>query len=209
LGGTWLRDDITNTHFKQAYRDVLTSKVDDALGIHLVPDTFYRKDVPGLGSGSMMRWVQNADPQNYWRGDPLTDIDAYKFSVLDLIIGNTDRHGKNYMRNRTNGAASAIDNGLTFPNQNQDKYGLTALRSKPSRRIKGKPHDFDPMGETWRLSTASKIQHILDNFDSFLSRFSTMSSSEREAFRERLILVRDGLRDNTISRIIEKWETGW
>jgi hypothetical protein len=84
----------------------------------LVPETIVR-DVDGE-KGSMQDFVKNAaiswhvDSQYEYDGD----TDLMRAAAFDYLIGNTDRHGENWMIGNDDHKMHLIDNGLSFPNNN-------------------------------------------------------------------------------------------
>jgi hypothetical protein len=99
-----------------AHREVTASKIDDVLQLNVVPKTTEFTEVGSDVYKSLQRFVENAD-----MGEDILNIrqlakdlddpdDPGKILLLDLITGNPDRHGGNWM---TNGKkVFAIDNGL-------------------------------------------------------------------------------------------------
>lgn len=76
--------------------------------------------------GAMMRFVDNSD--NDGRGNGNADELAQRATVFDLIIGNTDRHGKNWVTG-PNGKRWLIDNSLSF-SESKSEYGRWGLFDK-------------------------------------------------------------------------------
>lgn len=107
-----VRREINNPLASLAEREVLASRVDKALGLGVVPTTLMA-NVSENGKpprvGSAQAFVADAD-----LGERITDRQAAaKMAILDVIIGNVDRHGNNYLQT-ADGKLSAIDNGYSF-----------------------------------------------------------------------------------------------
>ncbi|MBN2113932.1 MAG: SCO1664 family protein [Acidimicrobiia bacterium] len=95
-----------------ADREVLTHRVDEAMGLGIVPQT-RRGDGP-LGPGAVQRYVE-PDPEF----DPLPLIAEahpvlWPVAVLDLVTNNADRKAGHVLREAGTGRLWAIDHGLTF-----------------------------------------------------------------------------------------------
>ncbi len=97
-------------------REAASYEVAKEVGLDdLVPETVIR-DVDGE-TGSMQDFVKdseigaNADSQYEYDGDK----DLARAAAFDYLIGNTDRHFKNWMINNKDHSLHLIDNGLTFP----------------------------------------------------------------------------------------------
>jgi hypothetical protein len=62
---------------------------------------------------SAQEWVEGAENQPYTDKDFDKPADMQKLALMDSVLGNTDRHGGNLMRN-PDGTLMLIDHGLTF-----------------------------------------------------------------------------------------------
>lgn len=101
-----------------AKREIGASQLDQALGLDVVPETFEFVDESGQVF-SLQKYVPNAETfadaqtstarvlQNLTRQD-----DLGRMNLLDVITGNTDRHGNNWMVSDGLRKIHAIDNGL-------------------------------------------------------------------------------------------------
>lgn len=107
-----LRDSIPDG--EQHKREVATYELDKALGFDLVPPTAFRTHAD-LGAGS----IQAEAPGPNRAQDEYGASDQMKMAVLDYVAGNTDRHGNNHL-SQVDGRPAAIDNGLTFPEDESD-----------------------------------------------------------------------------------------
>lgn len=129
-----VRRTITNTGMTLAEREVLTSIVDEYLGYGLVPETrLVRLSTKGIGDhvtkareGSLQHWRPGESFYALRRKLPagVTPEEKFKFVTLDYLIGNTDRHGNNWLITES-GKIWSIDNGYTFPN---GMIGDTSIR---------------------------------------------------------------------------------
>lgn len=188
------RDSITNAKFTLAQREVLSRQIDRALGTNMVPDTVYRT-INGE-RGSLQRFVEGAEPQMYYRGGKKMSIDdRWRMSVLDMAIGNTDRHAGNYMRVVKSGKAIAIDHGYTFPEAASfDPLGFgRELRIGPIDALK--KEQFGYLDRDYRIPLALK-QSLLTkidetNWEAIIGKFDTMSLAERDAFLGRIKWLRN------------------
>lgn len=103
------RKQIPSKRGEYAKREVAAFRVDEALGFGLIPPTAMVKGPKGRGSVQQFVEVKGSIPlRNY------PELQRKQLAVLDYIIGNTDRHPKNF-RPDLNGNLVAIDHGLSFP----------------------------------------------------------------------------------------------
>lgn len=70
------------------------------------------RDVPGLGSTMLMELAKNVDQGRY---STITDRERNIISFYDGLIGAADRHGGNWLVNKTDGHFIPIDHGNSFP----------------------------------------------------------------------------------------------
>lgn len=110
-----IRFQIDNRSVGNHQRELATYNVGMELGCDMPPVTI--ANVKGKGDGSVMKWLDN-----HGRGLSPNDSQNAKYAkkiaqyaVLDVFIGNTDRHGNNLMYHKDTGEPKPIDNGLTFP----------------------------------------------------------------------------------------------
>jgi glycosyltransferase involved in cell wall biosynthesis len=94
-------------------RELAAYSTDQMLGFNLVPTTAQGSfDTPDAnGIGSLQEFVPGSE------GRPVAEYpagDQQRMAVLDYVIGNSDRHGSNYLTYR-DGRPAAIDNGESFP----------------------------------------------------------------------------------------------
>jgi hypothetical protein len=110
-----------------ATREVAVSDLAAMMGMDdLVPPTVMRDvDVPAIGSkpartmkGSVQQFVADSKTgMNFTEKARFGTVagDVERSAAFDYVIGNTDRHGNNYMVNELTGKMSLIDNGGVLP----------------------------------------------------------------------------------------------
>ena len=114
--------------YSLANHEAGASIVNDALGFNIVKKVVI-KDGMHEGKparGSVMEFIENAETKNDRpaMAKNVSEQDRVQMQVLDLVIGNFDRHGDNWMIDDS-GKAWAIDNGGTFmTNKVLDGYHL-------------------------------------------------------------------------------------
>jgi hypothetical protein len=143
IGENWLRDDVDATHGlehakaaarisdylgvetpKIKNRTVGSLKIADPMGIYFDdPDEEVQVQewMPDFDDWNAVE--EKADPY-YGEGMIDTEIDkddAERLTLLDAVIGNTDRHDGNF--GLTDGELTAIDMDLTFPKGNEEPWG--------------------------------------------------------------------------------------
>ncbi|MBT3984246.1 MAG: hypothetical protein HOE90_23020 [Bacteriovoracaceae bacterium] len=116
----------TDLGSREAQREVAAYEFSEIVGLELVPPTVLKKE--GAGAYSLQTWVEDGRTAKQWRdyiragnteGLPVKEADLVKRSVdpnlrfFDQIIGNRDRHIRNYMY-RPDGTIVAIDNARSF-----------------------------------------------------------------------------------------------
>jgi hypothetical protein len=96
-------------------REVAASRLNDALGLDLVPETVERT-IDGK-VGSLQLFVDGAKMAREAGDGQLQQAAAEKFRVFDYITGNSDRHLGNLLVRQVAGQRFPvlIDNGLSFP----------------------------------------------------------------------------------------------
>lgn len=102
------------------YREVAAFRLDEQLGFGLVPPTSMTDDHYGHGPGSMQQFVDNTDPL------PASGYPKHQqeqMAVLDYVMGNTDRHPRNYGTGM-DGSPVAFDNGSSYPEFPDPKFGI-------------------------------------------------------------------------------------
>lgn len=128
----------------QYIREVCAYDVDEAFRFDLVPKTVFREIEGEIGSHQ--QFIENAEMGGQlqfggWK--ELSPAVKEKFSFLDYIIGNEDRHGGNYLLEQISGTEYklyAIDNGLSFGSpmyEFRNPFYLDMLQSKSVSSIEG------------------------------------------------------------------------
>jgi hypothetical protein len=133
-------------------REWLAFMVDRALDLGVTPPTVLRREKQGIGS--LQVWLPEA--KTYAEGGPeaaLNEEEARKIALFDYLIGSQDRHGGNFMVDRS-GKAHAIDNGLSFGRGltyelfgQKERFPTLAVRSEPLEMFNPKKFGeaaFDP-----------------------------------------------------------------
>jgi hypothetical protein len=93
-------------------REVLASKIDQALGFNSIPETVFI-DGP-YGRGSAQRFISEAfetDPRQMLQG-PSNDL--WPLAVIDILANNADRKLGHLLIEEETGQVWGIDNGLMF-----------------------------------------------------------------------------------------------
>ena len=106
----------------ESRRELAAYKISNAAGFDNVPpiELVAYPDASGkVRKGHAMGWVDgevvsNMDRNEFKRDAAASHPDLHRLAALDMIIGNTDRHAKNFMKGK-DGRYYAIDNGLTMP----------------------------------------------------------------------------------------------
>jgi hypothetical protein len=144
-----VRADIVNDKAPLAEREVLAHRIDAALDLGMIPKTVMARVTykdPNTGKvvtqvGSTQEWI-NARPFEHgaWQSAPAEEI--AKLGVFDAIIGNLDRHGKNYLMTK-DGHLKGIDHGFAFgqspirdpkePGPRYDPWGRARRRGRNDR----------------------------------------------------------------------------
>lgn len=150
-----------------ARREVAAFQVDRMFGFGLVPTTRLWKGPRGVGS--LQEYVESAP-----HGRPAGEYqppEQDRMAALDYIIGNTDRHRKNYLT-APGGRLVAIDHGYSFSEESstdwiQSDFVLEALDRPLSPEVLARIRSVDPaeFGRTLRGSDLSQ-----DAIDGALAR---------------------------------------
>jgi uncharacterized repeat protein (TIGR03843 family) len=95
-------------------REAAAYELSERLGLHLVPETLVRVDLP-FGIGSLQRFVPADFTEHYFTlvEDPATHSRLRALAVFDVVANNADRKGGHVLVD-TAGAIWGIDNGLCF-----------------------------------------------------------------------------------------------
>lgn len=116
-----------------AYRETIAYEIDQLLGLDIVPKTSIFEDLDGK-IWSLQEWVQNSMVGGDFRlGDviygqaPLKEpSDPGRVTLLDIILGNRDRHGGNWLMT-SDGRIAAIDHGLGLISDGEDPFDYFEL----------------------------------------------------------------------------------
>ena len=129
--------------------------VDEALGFCLVPLTKivkYKGDV-----GSLQKWV-DAESNADLTLEKYSDDTIWKLGILDLVLGQTDRHSKNQLD--LNGKVVAIDNGYSQPIKAQPNDPRSVILSRYAYRIWDKEIPDEYLKAISNLKNPSLQKHI-------------------------------------------------
>jgi hypothetical protein len=171
-----IRPHIGNVNTPLAYREMLASEVANEIKFknlkfaktHVVTEK-------GKPVGVMSEWQDNFIEEGVYAADyprtykPLTKDQKYEAAVYDYLIGNTDRHNLNYMRNPKTGNTLMIDHGYSFP----DRYKYDTVMSP----------DFDEdymdgLSYYWKAEAARGMDKNIDAFIDY---------EEKERIRKKLV----------------------
>ena len=215
--GDWIRDTITNRKFTLAQREKMAQELDRRLGTNMIPDVKIR-DVKGRGQGSIQRFVDDAKTADDLHPTLLDEMnlieDLERQFILDVLIGNTDRHSSNWMVKNIGGRhrVVSIDNGLTFPKAartlggtgDADILGLMEFRNETTSFLRfGLKQSGGKMTPALRTKLINNIDAL--DVDKFIRNFGqNMSKFEESAFRARVKFVRQALDEDTLFT-----KTGW
>jgi hypothetical protein len=178
-----IREEIVNTDFTMADREVAAYELDRLLQLYVVPVTV-KREVDGQ-VGSMQEWV-TPDPITAAGLESPDGADAwYRVAVLDVIIGNTDRHWGNIIEGRVAGYPKvyAIDNNLSFAQGSWTTVSAAIFEAANAQH---------PMSEALRTGLIKQIDSV--DWKAWLRRWP-MSSIERWRVMASLRAVRRSLLD--------------
>ncbi len=95
-----------------AHREVAAYLISEALGIHMVPETVYRRKAPA-GPGSLQRYIEH-DPECHYFN--LSDEDRQRLRpvvLFDVLVNNADRKGGHVLIGKDD-HIWLIDHGICF-----------------------------------------------------------------------------------------------
>lgn len=136
-------------------REVAAYLLDCALGLHLVPLTVGREDLP-LGPGSLQHFVDEDEQAHFFtlRDDPRHTETLINLAVFDIVANNSDRKSGHVLL--TPEGIAAIDHGLCF--HQEDKLRTVI---------------WDYAGEELRPAMTEQLQalisHLPPEFEEYLS----------------------------------------
>ena len=178
---------IDNEEAPLAEREALAWRVDDALGLGLVPETTVREVDGRVGSAQRFSTGGEGIVEN------IAPKEMAKMAVLDVLTGNLDRHRGNFIIN-DQGHLVAIDHGYTF--------GKTvpgdSLRSFAVGLVK--KGDMSPRDQR-KLATVIETtdwNHVLSG--------SHLDRNERVAFDRRREAVVDALREARLHTLKDEFD---
>jgi len=97
-----------------AQREVAAYLVSEALGLHFVPCTVLREDVPAYGAGSLQQYIEYDPEYHYFN---FSDEDKARLPpvvMFDVLVNNADRKGSHVLIENGTRKLWAIDHGLCF-----------------------------------------------------------------------------------------------
>jgi len=184
----YIRGSITNRDFSQAQRDAAAYELDRIVGLGTTPVTVTREH--NGERGSIQLWASHQRARV--AGD--SEDQQVRAAMLDYLIGNTDRHGGNFIRDR--GGLHTIDNGLTFPKSDSE------LRSMIVRSVIGSQSPTTP--ETRARAIAGLRSRDWNTW----ATEKGMDTEEREMFLDRVNTLLGGLEDGDDFWEIARRRTG-
>jgi len=95
-----------------AHREAAAYLVSEALGLHMVPETVYRKRAP-VGPGSLQRFIEHDPEYHYFNFSEEDHQRLRPVAVFDLVINNADRKGGHVLFDPS-GNIWLIDHGICF-----------------------------------------------------------------------------------------------
>lgn len=170
---------IDNTDSTLAEREVLASRVDNALELGLVPPTVMAEFEDEQGrtvQGSIQEFVPDARVWDAAEKGKVDRAQLAKLGVLDALIGNLDRHGGNGLVK--DGRLFGIDHGYSFgktrPGDHVRSFALRQLRE-------------GDLSESEQRQLGEKIRALpLES----VFKGAHLDREERDAFNARLALVK-------------------
>ncbi len=109
-------------------REVMSSRIDQALGFGLIPETACGEGP--LGPGAIQRYITPDDDFDPTPMVRVGDERLWPMAVLDLLLNNADRKLGHILRDRK-GTLWAIDHGLTFHAEDKLRTVLWAFAGRP------------------------------------------------------------------------------
>jgi hypothetical protein len=215
-----IRRNITNLNVPLAYREM--AAIDVANELKLKNVKFAKSHVVtenGKPVGVAIEWKNGMiEELEYYTAyassyKPLTLEEKFEYTIFDYLIGNTDRHNRNIMRNKRTGKTLAIDHGYSFPSRNglmefgmDAEYsdfsldGLDEWKCIPSRNL-GREVDFDYDPDDYY-----KILDRLENLDvqGIASRYG-FDRGETYAFEYRRRVLMRLMVDNQVGEYFHQY----
>lgn len=216
--GTLVRDTINNRDFRLAEREVLAYRVDQALGTNLVPPTVLRNREGGSPDPVTQgrKWGSAQLGQD---GTAFADsgyspkpADLWKSVILDIVIGNADRHGKNAMvgdpDENNEVPIIAIDHGYSFPGGSA--YGNTEPEGLEGMALGNFRHELvdryfianNPRPPA--ALTRTLLRNLKTKDWAGLTKPFKMNATERESFLLRVNRVTEALETDTMADLVKE-----
>jgi hypothetical protein len=202
-----VRDSISNRDFTLARREELAARIDKLIGTNMVPPTVFSA-ISGQ-EGMVQTFMAGFEPSTRVLDSATSDEARLKMGILDLIIGNTDRHGGNWMVKTATKEVIAIDHGYAFPSGTEDDYlGVRELRMKEWQQSKaGKTSVHVPYLPKINQEILAKMQSV--QWEKLIKLYPEMNMAERDALRERIDWVIGLLKANGLQDVIEDIDYGY
>lgn len=210
-----LRRTITNVDAPLAHREALSWEIDNYLRLNLVPETRLVKINGKTGSLQYFRAdaITEQEFARKFRTSALRDLkgdDIYNSSIFDFLIGNTDRHGKNWMRvveGRGKGKMILIDNGYVFPQAGgSDRLGLKEFRCGPALTQSAQNPGIN------KVLTKDKKELLYKRLDALdieqLGRKYGLSTEEITAMERRRDLLVNAIQSDRVHQLFTGY-SGW
>lgn len=205
ISGEAFRDDTWEPYLylkkcPQAYREVMASEIDTALGLNIVPVTILRK-LDGE-YGSLQEWIENSTVAVKIKAAQVktTVKEMYRATVFDVISGNVDRHSGNWLVNPKTGKVTLIDNGLAFIT------GKTKPRSQMPAWFRGVFSDFNE-GDLMKGINAAYTKGEMASLVKSLKALDVdticerLTPSELAALKKRINIVINAIEGKTVGNL--------
>lgn len=176
-----IRYTVDNLDLTLAERELMAREVYDELGLNEVKMANVHPVYEGSNLvGVAVEWIDDVEEALWYGGRALTEEEELEMFSMDYLIGNTDRHKRNYMRMSTDGAYSKgtpilIDHGYAFA------AGIEEFRCEIMEDIYA--------GWDWDIDTEvyERVKAAVKRFDveSFIARHPNMSDGEISAMKIR------------------------
>lgn len=95
-----------------AHREVAAYLVSEALGLHMVPETVYRRKAP-VGPGSLQRFIEHNPEYHFFNFSEEDRQRMRPVALFDLVINNADRKGGHILFDADD-HIWLIDHGICF-----------------------------------------------------------------------------------------------
>jgi uncharacterized repeat protein (TIGR03843 family) len=95
-----------------AHREAAAYLVSEALELHMVPETIYRRRAP-VGPGSLQRFIEHNPEYHYFNFNEADHQRLRPIALFDLVINNADRKGGHILFDESD-HIWLIDHGICF-----------------------------------------------------------------------------------------------